>query len=391
MSRDLLVAGGGIAGLAAAIGARAAGWEARLFEQAARFSEIGAGLQLGPNATRILREWGVLERLELRACEPARLCVRDALDGRELGVLRLGPRARESYGAPYLTVHRADLHAALLAHARSQGAHLHTGQRIASLDCDEEAARARIGNGADVIAEAAVVADGVWSALREQLLRDGPAPPTGHVAYRALLPAADLEPGVRLDEVQAWLGPAMHLIAYPVRSGTALNVVGFIEGRSDATGWDQAAQADALRSVARGLCRDLQALVDSVPAWRLWPVHDRQPLRSADEMARGRCVLLGDAAHPMRPYLAQGAGMALEDAWELQRVLRMCDGKVVDVPTALKRLALNRSERCARVQRRSRRNGAVFHADGVLRWARNTAMRLLGERLIDLPWLYRGA
>jgi len=167
-------------------------------------------------------------------------------------------------------------------------------------------------------------------------------------------------------------------------------VVAFIEGRAQAC-WEQDAGDEALRAVARGSCGELQALVEAVPRWRLWPVHDRPPLRGEASMARGRAALLGDAAHPMRPYLAQGAGMALEDASALQKVLAVCDGRVLDVPTCLRRYALDRWQRCARVQARSLRNGWIFHADGPLRLARNLSMRLGGEGLLDLPWLYRGA
>ncbi|KQT08769.1 FAD-dependent monooxygenase [Ramlibacter sp. Leaf400] len=389
MAHDILVAGGGIAGLAAAVGARAAGWEVRVFEKAAAFTEAGAGLQLGPNATRILREWRLLDRAVLRPYEPPRLSVRDAVDGRELGTLRLGTAARERYGAPYLTLHRADLHAALVDAAAEAGAHLHAGVAIARARVDGDLAQADLDGGTRVEADALAVADGVWSALRGQLVGDGPAPASGHVAYRAMLPMAQVPASLRLPDVQAWLGPRMHLVRYPVRDGEALNIVAFIEGRAEA-GWDQAAGADALRSVARASCGELQALVEAVPHWRLWPVHDRPPLRSEDAMARGRAALLGDAAHPMRPYLAQGAGMALEDAFALQKVLAACDGRVLDVATCLRRYALDRWQRCARVQARSRRNGWIFHADGALRWARNLSMRAAGERLLDLPWLYGG-
>lgn len=389
MAQDVLVAGGGIAGLAAAVAARAASWEVRLFEQAQEFSEVGAGLQLGPNATRVLREWGVLERLQPLAWQPPRLSVRDALDGRELGSLALGASFQQRYDAPYLAVHRADLHAALLQAAADAGAWLRTGLRIASVQAEGELAQAHLEGGALVEADAIAIADGVWSRLREQLVGDGPAPATGHVAYRALVPMALLPAALRGQEIQAWLGPHMHLVRYPVRAGEALNVVGFIEGRAGA-GWDHAVQSDALRAAAAGLCGELRALVDAVEVWRMWPVHDRAPVAGPSEMARGRAALLGDAAHPMRPYLAQGAGMAIEDAWALQKALSACDGRVIDVPTSLQRYALNRWQRCARVQRRSRRNGWIFHADGLLRRARNLAMAAGGEPLLDLPWLYGG-
>ncbi|TFZ04109.1 FAD-dependent oxidoreductase [Ramlibacter humi] len=389
MAQDLLVAGGGIAGLAAAIGARRAGWEARLFEQATAFSEAGAGLQLGPNATRVLREWGVLQRPELRPFQPARLSVRDAVDGREIGTLRLGETAASRYGAPYFTVHRADLQAALLAQAAEDGVFLHEGTRVESLEVRGDMARARLQEGGWVEADAAAVADGVWSRLRAQLLDGSPAPATGHVAYRALLQSDALPVTMQGDHVEAWLGPRMHLVRYPVRGGEAMNIVGFIEGRAGED-WDQAASVAALREAAKGLCAPLRTIVEAVPEWRLWPVHDRAPVAGDHEMAEGRAALLGDAAHPMRPYLAQGAGMALEDAAALERVLRTCDGRVIDVPTALRRYALDRWQRCARVQARSLRNGRIFHADGALRVARNLAMKTVGEPLLDLPWLYGG-
>ena len=389
MTNDILVAGGGIAGLAAAVGARAAGWDVRVFEKAPAFAEAGAGLQLGPNATRILDQWRLLDHPRLRPFEPRRLSVRDAADGAELGSLSLGAQARERYGAPYLTVHRADLHAALLDAAQQAGAHLHAGVAVVSAQVEGEVVQAQLSKGAQVEAEALAVADGVWSTLRGQLLGDGAAPASGHVAYRALLPMSQLPESLRRPEVQAWLAPRMHLVRYPVRGGEALNIVAFIEGHANA-GWDQSAGAEPLRTVARASCSELQALVEAVGDWRLWPVHDREPLQGASLMARGRAALLGDAAHPMRPYLAQGAGMALEDAFALQKVLSTCDGRVLDVPTCLRRYALDRWQRCARVQARSRRNGWIFHADGPLRLARNLAMRIGGEGVLDLPWLYRG-
>lgn len=389
MPQELLVAGGGIAGLAAAIGARAAGWEVRVCEQARAFGEDGAGLQLGPNATRLLRDWRLLASPLLRAYEPARLQVRDAQDGRELGSLRLRQRAVSRYGAPYLTVHRADLHATLLRGAQLAGARLHAGTRIASAQVTAGELSARTGSGALLQAEALAVADGVWSQLRAQLLADADAPATGHLAYRALLPAAQLPASLRSDDVQAWLGPQMHLVRYPVRGGEAVNIVGFVEGRAQA-GWDHAAPPEALRHAAGGVCGELQALLEAVDGWRSWPVHDRPPVRGPHELARGVVALVGDAAHPMRPYLAQGAGMALEDAAALQQVLSTCDGGVLDVATSLRRYAQDRWQRCARVQARSRRNGWIFHASGPLRLARNLAMRAGGEPMLDLPWLYGG-
>ena len=276
----------------------------------------------------------------------------------------------------------------MLAAAAGSGASLHAGLRLAKVDVDGPVVHATTGQGGQLEAEALGVADGVWSTLREQLLGEGAAPATGHVAYRALVPRSVLPD--QHDEVHAWLGPRMHLVSYPVRGGESVNVVAFIEGRPAGRDWDQPADRQGLHALRDGLCPALRALLEAIPGWRSWPVHDRPPLEGADAMARGRAALLGDAAHPMRPYLAQGAGMALEDAAELQRVLASCDGRVIEVPIALRRYALNRWERCARVQRRAARNGRIFHADGPVRIARNLAMRAAGEPLLDMPWLYRG-
>ncbi len=385
MTQELLIAGGGIAGLAAALGAARAGWRTRLFEQAEVFSEAGAGIQLGPNATRILGDWGVLEPVLAVAACPQRLRVRDAQDGRELGTLALGAAFEQRYGAPYLTIHRADLHAALLEAAREGGTRLHPATRLASVASLPSAVQATTSDGRQLQGHALAIADGVWSRLRTQLLADGPPRGTGHVALRALLPNA-----AGVNEVTAWLGPRMHLVSYPVRRGQLRNLVCVIAGQGapDPQDWDQPGSAEVLRSSAGRLCTELEALLHEVPQWRLWVLHDRAPVTGAGSMAQGRAALLGDAAHPMRPYLAQGAGMAIEDAFELGRALAAVDNRVIGVETALRRYALNRWERCARVQRRSIRNGRIFHADGLLRQARNLAMRLGGRRLLDLPWLY---
>ncbi len=377
-------------GLAAAIAAQRAGWQARLLEQAPAFSEVGAGLQLGPNATRILREWQLLAPLAAHAAFPQRLLARDAVDGGVLAQLPLGVDFERRYGAPYATAHRADLHAVLLQGAQDAGALLRLDARITSASDEAQAVCAATSCGHEIEADALLGADGLWSAVRAQLLHDGPPQPTGHLAYRALLRQAELPAALRSSDVTAWLGPRMHLVSYPVRGGEWLNIAAFAEGRhgGDPQDWDHAAAAADIHAVMEGACSALRDLVHAVPAWRLWLLHDRAPLQGAQQMARGRIALLGDAAHPMLPYLAQGAGMAIEDARELGRSLASARDRVIDVETALQRYALGRWQRCARVQQRSQRNGRIFHLDGALRRGRDLSLRLLGARLLDLPWLY---
>ncbi|MCW8176301.1 FAD-dependent monooxygenase [Verminephrobacter aporrectodeae] len=395
MRKQLLVAGGGIGGLAAALGASHAGWQVRLYERATAFSEVGAGVQLGPHGVRCLQDWGLEQPLQAVVSLPDRLQVRCALTGRELAALPLGRTAAERYGAAYATIHRADLHDLLLtALTRCTGARLQLGQAVEDFTDTDGAVTLRTNQGEAWQGDALIGADGLWSHTRVRLLGAAPPRVTGHLAYRALVPQSALPDTLRTGHVSVWLGPRLHAVQYPVRRGELQNLVLIVQGPApqDLENWDHAANAAGLEQALQGCCRALQDLVHSVsaaggPGWRLWPLCDRPPVRSADEMARGLVGLLGDAAHPMPPYLAQGAGMALEDARALQRALGM---HALDVPQRLRRYALSRWQRNARVQARSIRNGRIFHATGPLRRGRDLALRLLGERLLDMPWLYRG-
>ena len=392
MSQQILIAGGGLGGLAAALGAVRAGWQARLFEQAEEFGEVGAGIQLGPNAMRLLASWGLEAQVQRLAAFPEALVVRSALNGAVLGRMTLGDFIAARYGAPYATIHRADLHALVLDAARQAGVGLKLRSRIAAVLPGVGAVALRMEDGSDVEGDALIGADGLWSVVRSHVHADGPPLATGHLAYRALVAQQDLPAALRQQDVQVWMGPHMHLVSYPVRAGEQLNVVAIVHGapRGDAMDWDSAAVTTELLAAIGAVAAPLRDLVQAMPRWRLWTLHDRPPMTGPDEMVRGRIALLGDAAHPMRPYLAQGAGMALEDADELRRALAQANGAVRDVPLALRRYALNRWKRNARVQARARRNGRIFHSTGFVRWGRDVSMRLLGERLLDLPWLYRG-
>jgi salicylate hydroxylase len=389
-AQQLIVAGGGIAGLGAAIAAQRAGWAACCMEQASAFTEVGAGIQLGPNAARVLDAWGLTAALDAVASQPARVRVRSAADGAELGVLPLADFPTR-YGAPYRTVHRADLHALLLAAARAEGAALQPSTRIVRVEALPECVRVHGEAGPPREGDALAGADGLWSAIRAAVRPGDARRFSGDVAFRALALQHDLPQSLRSDEVCVWLGPRLHVVAYPLRGRHWLNVVVVTAGTPQQApeGWDHDADAPAMEAALHQVCGPLRALADAMPAWRMWPLYEAAPLASADGMARGRVALLGDAAHPMRPYLAQGAGMALEDAAELGRMLAMARDTGLTVETALRRYALHRWERCARVQARSQRNGVIFHASGALRLARDLAMRFAGARLLDNPWLYR--
>ena len=417
MQQPILIAGGGIGGLAAALSMARAGSDVALYERAAAFGETGAGIQLGPNATRVLHSWGQREALAKIASFPAQLQVRDALSGYELGCLALGNQAVQKYGAPYATVQRSDLHSLLLRAVMAQGnVALNLGHGVDSYaDSGQEvllrvASAPPVANGEqpsphphqsqprEVRGRALVGADGLWSRVRVQMVGNRQAKATGNLALRALVPQASLPERVRSQNVTLWLGPHLHVVQYPVCGGEYLNVVAVVQGRINGNPkhWDHANNGEHLALLTRSACRDLRNLVagvadcapEGVQPWRMWPVYDRPPMQSPRQQAKGCIALLGDAAHPMRPFLAQGAGMAIEDAAELGRLLAESMGPDLNMPDLLQHYALNRWRRNAKVQARARFNGHIFHANGVLRWARDTAMQAMGERLLDLPWLY---
>jgi len=396
MIQQAVIVGGGIGGLAAALAASRAGWEVRLFERAAAFSEVGAGIQLGSNVVRVLHGWGLEDALAAVAAFPERLQVRSAASGQLLGELTLGGAMVQRYGAPYATVHRADLQALLVqAVQQHTGAKLHLERPLRSFRQNAQSVMAQADGGPDIECDALIGADGLWSRVRQQLLGDGLPRRTGHVAFRTLAAQAELPERLRSRQITVWLGPRMHVVQYPVRRGEWLNVVAIVQGeaRDEEDPWNHGVSAsdlEDLNKVLGGSCSALRDLLQTLGGWQRWALRDRPPMQGAHQHAVGRVALLGDAAHPMRPYLAQGAGMAIEDAAELGQALARALDPAFEVPLVLQRYALNRWQRNARVQARALRNGQIFHADGLLRWGRDAVMKLLGERLLDLPWLYGG-
>lgn len=400
MNQQVIVAGGGIGGLACALALARQGVPTVLLEQAAAFGEVGAGLQLGPNATRVLADWGLSDALQACAAFPEALRVRDAHRGSDLGQLRLGAMAIARHGQPYATLHRADLHALLLAAVQEHGlTELRLNARLASFTPSPSGVSTTLDDGSTLTGDTLLGCDGLWSRVRSQLLGAQAVRSSGHLAYRGMVRAADLPAALRANVVTAWLGPRMHVVHYPVRGGEWMNVVAVVHGvlgqghggeaGSDPQSWTHEARAADLQRALGPACSDLLSMIDAVPAWSLWALNDRPAMAGAHEHAQGRVALVGDAAHPLRPYLAQGAAMAIEDAWTIGRLLKPASSST-DWPSVLARFADTRWQRNARVQQHSQRNGRVFHATGLVRWGRDTAMSWLGEGLLDNPWLYDG-
>ena len=391
----MIIVGGGIGGLAAALACGQAGARPQVLERAATFSEVGAGIQIGPNVTRILHAWGLAEDLQEIGFVPRKLDAKDTQTGQIIGTLRLGQRSLDTYGAPYFTVHRADLHRVLLKKIMSSGqAELRLDSEVQGLQQNADGIQISGTNLPASLTElsksaAMVGADGLWSKTRQFVVPPTAPRVTGLLAYRALVPMQSIPEKLRLQDVNVWVGPRVHAVLYPVKCGEYLNLVVVVQGPPPASldDWNHAGNKQDLEAAMGPIHADLRNMLAAVPAWRLWPLCDRPPIKGPHEMAKGRIALLGDAAHPMRPFLAQGAGMAIEDAAELARSWARADLQVED---RLQMYAQARWARNAQVQQRSIRNGQIFHLQGPLRWGRNVAMKLMGEPLMDVPWLYAG-
>jgi len=391
----MIIVGGGLGGLAAALACGQAGARPQVLERAATFSEVGAGIQMGPNVTRTLHAWDLAEDLKEIGFTPHRLEAKDTQTGQVIGSLRLGQRSLDTYGAPYVTVHRADLHRVLLQKIIGSGlAELRLDSEVQAVQQNADGIQISGTNLPASLTEfsksaAMVGADGLWSKMRQFVVPPTAPRVTGLLAYRALIPMQSVPEKLRLQDVNVWVGPRVHAVLYPVKCGEYLNLVVVVQGPPPASldEWDHAGNKQDLEAAMGPIHADLRNMLAAVPAWRLWPLCDRPPIKGPHEMAKGRIALLGDAAHPMRPFLAQGAGMAIEDAAELARSWARVD---LSVPERLQIYAQARWARNAQVQQRSIRNGQIFHLQGPLQWGRNVAMKFLGESLMDVPWLYSG-
>jgi 2-polyprenyl-6-methoxyphenol hydroxylase-like FAD-dependent oxidoreductase len=380
----VLVAGGGIGGIAAALALVRRGFDVKVLEQAAQLGEIGAGIQLGPNAFAAFDALGIGEIARGRAVYTDEMVMHDALDESLVGRIPTGAAFRARFGNPYAVIHRADVHGALLEGARATGrVEVATSTQVRQVEQDESGVTVVDAAGGRHRGLALIGADGVKSAVRRQYVGDE-ARVSGHVVYRAVVDRKDFPADLQWNAASIWVGPDCHLVHYPLRGGEQYNVVVTFHSRQPEEWGVREGSAEEVRSYFQGICPRARQLIELPKDWKRWATADREPI---GQWTFGRATLLGDAAHPTLQYLAQGACMAMEDAVTLGEALRVHDN---DFRAAFELYQRSRVARTARIVLSAREMGRIFHAKGVERLVRNDLWKgRTPERFYDaLEWLY---
>ncbi len=385
-SLPVMVAGGGIGGLATALALVRQGFHVQVFEQAAEVGEIGAGIQLGPNAFHAFDALDVGERMRDRAVYTDCLVMHDAVDAGLVARIETGEAFRKRFGNPYAVIHRVDIHGALLETAEETGrVEFLTSTRIDSITQDEarRTVTAIDHSGRRWTGQALIGADGVRSAVRAQYVND-PARVTGHVVYRAVVDEADFPQELKWNAASIWVGPKCHLVHYPLRGGRQYNVVVTFHSRqAEQWGVTDGSKVE-VESYFHGICPQARKLIELPRSWKRWATADRDPIGN---WVFGRATILGDAAHPTTQYMAQGACMAIEDGVTLGEALRATGN---DWDRALPLYQRNRVTRTARIVLSGREMGRIFHAEGVERLVRNSLWKGRSQKRFNdaLEWLY---
>ena len=388
-NEPILIAGGGIGGLAAAYALARQGFPVRVIEQAPEFKEIGAGIQLGPNIFRALDKIGLKEAVLADAHRPPAMEMRCALSGEQVIRIPLDDqRFLDRFVHPYAVTHRADIHGAILEACRQNNLiALQTDSAVAGYEEESAGVTVTLASGERIRGGALIGCDGMWSSIRDAIVGDGKPRISGHIAYRAVLKKEEVPADLWRPDVVLWAGPRTHLVHYPLRRGELYNLVAVFHSDRYVEGWNEEADADELWAHFKSQRPEVLRMLERIETWRMWVLCDREPVK---EWCKGRIALLGDAAHPMLQYLAQGACMATEDAVCLAE-------NVAANPTNLQQAfqAYNQERylRTARVQIMARVYGDFYHARGPAAELRN---QMLGPRTPEqsydgIAWLYGGS
>jgi salicylate hydroxylase len=380
----VLIAGGGIGGLAAALALTRQGFHVKVLEQAPEIGEIGAGIQLGPNAFHAFDALGIGEKARSRAVYTDYMVMHDAIDEYQVGKIPTGQAFRERFGNPYAVIHRADVHLSLLEGAQETGkVEFLTSTRVDRIEQDADSVTVFDQHGQAHRGQALIGADGVKSVVRAQFVND-PARVTGHVVYRAVVEKKDFPEELQWNAASIWVGPNCHLVHYPLRGGEQYNVVVTFHSREQEEWGVRDGSKEEVQSYFQGICPKARQLIDLPKTWKRWATADREPI---GQWSFGRVTLLGDAAHPTTQYMAQGACMAIEDAVTMGEALRMLNN---DLGQAFDLYQRARVARTARIVLSGREMGRLYHAKGVERLVRNDLWRgRTPERFYDaMEWLY---
>jgi 3-hydroxybenzoate 6-monooxygenase len=384
---NLLVAGGGIGGLAAAYVLGRAGHAVTVLEQAGAFGEIGAGIQLGPNIFKMFEYLGLTNAVNRVAFFPSGLGMNDVRTGEKVIRVPLGETARAAYGYPYGVIYRVDMHQVFLDACKAlPNVTLRNSSKVESFEQDSSHVTARLAGGETLRGDALIGADGLWSRIRETVVGDGKPRVSGHIAYRAVLKREDVPAHLWSDDVLLWGGEKTHLVHYPLRRGELFNLVAVFHSNKYDEGWNTFGDTAELNERFAQAVPQVKELLGKIETWKMWVLCDREPVKN---WSSGRVTLLGDAAHPMLQYLAQGAGQAIEDAVVLGEALRYAQG---DVAEAFQKYQQARYLRTGRVQLTARFYGDIYHASGVQRELRNRLFQSGQESagFAGLKWMYDG-
>jgi salicylate hydroxylase len=386
-SAPFIVAGGGIGGLTAALVLARAGHAVHVLEQGDAFGEIGAGIQLGPNVFRMFEHLGLTDAIRAVAYFPPNLVMRDVRSGEVIVRAPVGEQALATHRQPYGVIYRVDLHHVLFEQCRAASQiTLHVKSKVVGFTQHDGGVDVQVADGRRLSGSALIGADGLWSKVREQIVGDGKPRVSGHIAYRAVLPMNQVPAHLVSPDVTLWGGEKTHLVHYPLRRGELFNLVAVFHSDRYEEGWNTFGDPDELHARFAQATSPVRELLQKIETWKMWVLCDREPVA---HWSHGRATLLGDAAHPMLQYLAQGACMAIEDAVTLGAAVRRWPD---DLPRAFEAYQRARYLRTGRVQWTARFYGEIYHASGVMRELRNRMFQSGSEAagFIGTHWLYQG-